>query len=189
LSADRWAATGWTWGKRSTTPARRCSPTPRASRTVFTWPSCGMRPSTGCEKKITRAYKAKLSRAERKVFRSLLWEMRRDPACLTEQERAKLEQLFTQIPQLRTLYRLRVRFKEIFDTASEGQQAALALTELFLEATEAFPELDGFVRTYEQWQEPILNYFKARQTSGVVEGINNKARVVTKRAYGIKSAD
>ena len=62
------------------------------------------------------------------------------------------------------------------------------LTELFLQATAAFPELDAFFCTYEQWQEQILNYFAAGQTSGVVEGINNKARVVTKRAYGIKSA-
>jgi|GEM_PF-7016113 len=46
-----------------------------------------------------------------------------------------------------------------------------------------------FVCTYEQWQTQILNYFNSGQTSGVVEGINNKARVVTKRAYGIKSAD
>jgi transposase len=82
-----------------------------------------------------------------------------------------------------------VRFKEIFDTSTQRRQAALALTELYLEATDAFPELESFFRTYEQWQEQILNYFEAGQSSGVVEGINNKARVVTKRAYGIKSAD
>jgi hypothetical protein len=58
-----------------------------------------------------------------------------------------------------------------------------------MDGTDAFPELDKFVCTYEQWQEEILNYFEAGQSSGVVEGINNKARVVTKRAYGIKSAD
>src|ERR1700692_4569579 len=148
-----------------------------------------MKPSTGCEKKITRAYKAKLSRVERKEFRSLMWEMRRDPLSLTDEERQKLEKLFAQIPELRTLYDLRVRFKAIFDTAANRRQAALALTKLFMDATDAFPELDKFVCTYEQWQEEILNYFEARQTSGVVEGINNKARVVTKRAYGIKSAD
>jgi transposase len=82
-----------------------------------------------------------------------------------------------------------VRFKAIFDTATNRRQAALALTELFMDATEAFPELDKFVCTYEQWQEQILNYFESGQNSGVVEGVNNKARVVTKRAYGIKSAD
>ena len=118
-----------------------------------------------------------------------MWEMRRDPACVTESERAKLEQLFTRLPQLRTLYQLRGRFKEIFDTATHRRQASFALTELFLHAIAAFPELDAFLCTYEQWQEQILNYFEAGKTSGVVEGINNKARVVTKRAYGIKSAD
>ncbi len=82
-----------------------------------------------------------------------------------------------------------MRFKAIFDTATNRRQAALALTELFMDATDTFPEMDKFVCTYEQWQEQILNYFESGQNSGVVEGINNKARVVTKRAYGIKSAD
>ena len=35
---------------------------------------------------------------------------------------------------------------------------------------------------------PPLNYFDARQSSAAVEGINNKARVITKRTYGLKSA-
>jgi hypothetical protein len=46
----------------------------------------------------------------------------------------------------------------------------------------------AIVKTYERWQEEILNYFDGRHTSGPVEGINNKARVITKRAYGLKSA-
>jgi len=82
-----------------------------------------------------------------------------------------------------------VRFKTIFDTATHRREAARALMALYVDATDAFPELEKFFRTYEQWQEQILNYFESGQTSGVVEGINNKARVVTKRAYGIKSAD
>ena len=50
-------------------------------------------------------------------------------------------------------------------------------------------EFDGFIKTFEAWQEEILNYFDAHQTSGPVEGLNNKARVILKRAYGLKSAD
>lgn len=60
---------------------------------------------------------------------------------------------------------------------------------LFLDMLDFSAELDGFIKTFEQWQEEILNYFEARQTSGPVEGINNKARVILKRAYGLKSAD
>ena len=41
-------------------------------------------------------------------------------------------------------------------------------------------DLEDFFQTYENWQEEILNYFDERQTSATVEGINNKARVITK---------
>jgi transposase len=51
------------------------------------------------------------------------------------------------------------------------------------------PELDSFIRTFERWEDEILNYFEARQTSATVEGLNNKARVILKRSYGLKGAD
>jgi transposase len=82
-----------------------------------------------------------------------------------------------------------VRFRKIFDTAPDRKAAQRALIGLFVDMLEDFPELDAFVRAYERWQEEILNYFEARQTSGPVEGINNKARVILRRAYGLKSAD
>jgi transposase len=93
------------------------------------------------------------------------------------------------LPRLRRLYEVRVRFKQVFDTAADRRKGHRALLELFLDMLGDFPELDAFVRTFEVWQEEILNYFDARQTSGPVEGVNNKARVIVKRAYGLKSAD
>lgn len=142
-----------------------------------------------CEKKITRSYKKKLSKAERKEFRSRMWEFRRDPLSLTAEEKAKLTELFQPLPDLEKLYDLRVEFKRIFDETQDRRKAELALTAWIVQLLEAFPEMDqAFVKTYERWQEEILNYFDGRHTSGVVEGINNKARVITKRAYGLKSA-
>jgi transposase len=82
-----------------------------------------------------------------------------------------------------------VRFKTIFDTTTQRQAAGEALTKLFFDAVDAFPELAKFVHTYEKWNLLILNYFPERLTSAAVEGINNKARVITKRAYGLKCAD
>ncbi len=145
--------------------------------------------SDGRRKKITRAYKAKLSPAERKEFRSLMGEFRRDPRALTKEQKQKLEGLFARLPRLRTLYEFRVRFRRIFDTARGRGQAHRSLLELFFDRLDEFPELEAFIRTFEAWQEEILNYFEARQTSGPVEGINNKARVILKRSYGLKSAD
>jgi transposase len=117
-----------------------------------------------------------------------MWLFRRNPQGLTAQERNLLETLFKHIPRLRKLYTLRVRFKTIFDTMNK-REASLALTQLCLDALDGFPDLEQFVCTYEKWQMLILNYFPEGRTSAAVEGINNKARVITKRAYGLKSAD
>ena len=118
-----------------------------------------------------------------------MWEFRRRPADLTPEDKEKLEGLFRKLPQLRTLYELRVRFQRIFDTVLDRRKAHRALIELFLDMLDHFPALESFIRTFETWQEEILNYFDARQTSGTVEGINNKARVILKRAYGLKEVD
>jgi transposase len=119
----------------------------------------------------------------------LMWEFRRAPEDLTAAERAKLEGLFGTLPRLRSLYEIRVRFRRIFDAALDRRTALRELVWLWMDVLEHFPALDAFIRTFEAWQEEILNYFDARQTSGPVEGVNNKARVIVKRAYGLKSAD
>ena len=79
--------------------------------------------SMTCEKKITRAYKAKLTKEQLKTFRSLMWEFRRDPETLTVRERFGLQKLFKDLPDLGILYRFRIRFKEIFDTAPDRDTA------------------------------------------------------------------
>ena len=130
-----------------------------------------------------------MSKAERKAFRSQMWAFRRDPASLTPEERQALEALFERVPKLKDLYRVRLRFKEIFDTARDRTTAARWLRRLRRETKDLGLGLDAFFTTYDRWKTEILNYFEARQTSAVVEGINNKARVITKRTYGLKSAD
>ncbi len=92
------------------------------------------------------------------------------------------------MPRLRTLYDLRVRFKQIFDTPQDRRTAHRALLALFVDLQDEFSDLNGFIATFERWETAILNYFDARQTSAAVEGLNNKARVIIKRAYGLKSA-
>jgi transposase len=108
---------------------------------------------------------------------------------LTEAERQHLEKLFEAIPTLRTLYEFRLRFKEIFDTAPNRQTAARWLRQLRQEMAESVLDFGPFWTTYDNWKTEILNYFDDGHTSAAVEGINNKARVIIKRSYGIKSTD
>ena len=54
-----------------------------------------------------------------------MWAFRRDPESLSAEEKQALEALFEKIPALRPLYKVRLRFKEIFDTvpATESRPA------------------------------------------------------------------
>jgi transposase len=118
-----------------------------------------------------------------------MWQFRKDPKELSREDKRELAALFQKVPALGTLYEFRRRFQRIFDTARQRQRAHQLLLQLFFDMMDTFPELVSFIQTFERWQEEVLNYFDARQTSGPVEGINNKARVILKRAYGLKSAD
>jgi transposase len=117
-----------------------------------------------------------------------MWEFRRDAAALTDKEQRRLEDLFVRVPALRRLYEIKGQFKRIFDTAAGRRQAAYRLCALEVDALDAGLDLSAFFRTYNRWQDGILAYFDGRQTSAAVEGINNKARVIVKRSYGLKTA-
>jgi len=100
-----------------------------------------------------------------------------------------LDRLFAELPILKDVYDVRVRFKEIFDTVPDAATAEQQLAKL-RQHTEALGlDFSKFWTTYDNWKTGILNYFDGRYTSAAVEGINNKARVITKRCYGVKSSD
>ena len=140
-------------------------------------------------KKKTRAYKKGLATQARKKFRSQMWAFRKRPQELTPDEHAQLAELFGQIPDLELPYYFRQAITNIFDHAASREEAAQQLEELRAQMDpddEDNQILLEFFATYDEHRSGILAYFDERKTSGPVEGLNNKARVITKRCYGIK---
>src|SRR5512135_91281 len=127
------------------------------------WRRSSTRWSMCCEK-MTRDSKAELTKAERKAFRSQMWAFRRDPESLTLEERQALGDLFEKIPKLKDLYRVRLRFKEIFDKARDRTTAARWLRRLRRETVDLGLDLGAFFATYDRWKTEILNYFDAGET-------------------------
>jgi transposase len=76
----------------------------------------------------------------------------------------------------------------VFDLAKDEQLAAAQLAEYrsLWQDDEDFADLQEFFTLVDRHRDGILAYFTERKSSGVVEGLNNKARVVTKRCYGLK---
>jgi len=116
-----------------------------------------------------------------------MWAFRRRPEDLGPAERAALDELFARLPALRLVYDLRWDLTRIFDTAPNRQAAEPAIAAWCVRAAASALDWGPFVGMYDRHRDGILAYFDDRQTSGQVEGLNNKARVVLKRAYGLKS--
>jgi transposase len=54
-------------------------------------------------------------------------------------------------------------------------------------ALSQIPEIKTLRRTLMKWRNEILNYFVNRITNARTEGFNNVAKLIQKRAYGVKS--
>ena len=117
-----------------------------------------------------------------------MWPYRRRRKDLTPEDETKLDALLDALPELELPYCFREDVAEIFDTAQNRQDAAERLEEL-REVLADEPELLEFFALYDRWRDGILAYFDRRETSGPVEGLNNKARVITRRSYGLKDPD
>jgi transposase len=102
-------------------------------------------------------------------------------------ERSALDQWLQQNPVLNEVY----HYKEAlygFYRIKGYNRARRALTKMTDRmALSNLPEIKTLRRTLMRWREEILNYFKTGITNARTEGFNNVAKLVQKRAYGVKS--
>ena len=138
-----------------------------------------------CKKELKRL-KKELPEADYKEFQGVLWLLRKNPAELTPAEVEVLKGLFKYTPLLGAAYVFCYTLTAIFETPltkAEAKRRLLAWKHLVQES-----QLDcfaSFLSTLDKRLEEITNYFVDRQSSGLVEGLNNKIKVVKRRCYGI----
>jgi len=114
-------------------------------------------------------------------------DFRRRPQDLRPEQVQALDDLFERVPVLGQAYHMRWEVTAIFDEAPDRQTAAARLREWIAEARESGLDWQPFITTLENHWDGILAYFDEGRSSGPVEGLNTKARVVTRRTYGLKS--
>jgi transposase len=112
-------------------------------------------------------------------------DFRRRPEDLKPEEKDALDTLFKNVPTLGVIYRLRWEATAIFDTVQDVATAGQALQDWIAKARKSELDWQPWITMLEGHGSGILAYFVHRRTSGPVEGINNKVRVVMRRGYGI----
>jgi transposase len=127
-----------------------------------------------------------LSNKELEKFKNVHWVIRKRRAELTSDERRILNTLFQHSPKLREAYELCEGLTAIFDAPLSRGQGKRRLRGWMKRVTNRNVTcFNRFLKTLGNHLEEIANYFITRQTSGFVEGLNNKIKVLKRRCYGI----
>ncbi len=130
--------------------------------------------------------KKELSAEEYQQLKGHMWAFRKKPQDLSEEENQVLQKLFRKAPQLKVTYRLRKKLTGIFEERLSKSDAKRKFRAWIRQVRRSdLSCFDDFIHTLENWLEEITNFFIHRDSSGFVEGFNNKIKVLKRRCYGI----
>jgi len=103
---------------------------------------------------------------------------------LNEKQKEKLKSVQNVSPTLSKMHSLKEDFRDIFDTAESWGDGVIKLLDWMHDSSLYFPKT---IRTIFRWFGDIVGYFERRTTSGTVEGINNKLKLIKRLGYGFRN--
>jgi transposase len=129
--------------------------------------------------------KNELSSEEYSKLEGAMWALRKKYECLTDAEKTTLDLLYKYAPTLKKAHKYALQLTHIFN-AHSNRKLGLAKLNRWISAVQKsdLKCFDKFIGTLEKYKPYISNYFKKRQNSGFVEGLNNKIKVAKRRCYG-----
>ena len=134
--------------------------------------------------------KAELSTEEYAELEGMMWILRKQHECLSAADKNKLTLLYKHSPDLKEAHGYALQLTHIFNTHS-SRKSAMAKIDRWITRVDR-SELtcfQTFLKTLKKYKKSIANYFNGRYTSGFVEGLNNKIKVLKRRCYGIFKTD
>ncbi len=145
-------------------------------------------------KKVIKQLKKDFENDEEQLLRLkyTMWPFRHHLKDLNEDENKRLKNLFELGPSLKICYELREDLYDIFELTEISKEDAKDKIDEWckraeLYETKGFNPFTSFIETYRNFEENILNYFTYRVSSGPVEGLNNKIKVIKRRGYGFRN--
>ncbi|WP_375490908.1 ISL3 family transposase [uncultured Nostoc sp.] len=103
---------------------------------------------------------------------------------LTEKQKSKLDKIREASPIIAIMHSLKEDFHNLFESNKNVGTGMLGLMDWLKKAE---PYYQKSVQTIKRWFGEIVGYFERRTTSGVVEGINNKLKLIKRSGFGFRN--
>ena len=119
-----------------------------------------------------------------------MWPFRKKPSKLTQEEQELLDRVFAHSPDLKQAHTFREELTGIFEQDLSKVQASREVKAWRKRVADSeLTCFDSFLTTLDRHLDEITNYFLDRHSSGFVEGLNNKIKVLKRRCFGILNLD
>jgi transposase len=137
-----------------------------------------------------RKYYKKELKEQVEDLRGLRFTLLKNTDKLSEKEQAQLDKIFEQEKylDLKKTYDARNDFRAILEQKITSQQAHI-LFQKWLNDHKDNRFFFKFIKTFNNYYNYILNYFDYRVTTSVLEGFNNKLKMIKRRAFGFLNFD
>lgn len=103
---------------------------------------------------------------------------------LTEEQANKLIQVKNVSPILKVMHELKEKIRKIFNQTDDWYTGLFKLGMWLSKAKKYFPSSNN---TIIRWLDEIIAYFDNGTTSGAVEGVNNKLKLIKRSGYGFRN--
>jgi transposase len=123
------------------------------------------------------------------VLKNKRWCLLKRPENLTDKQNISLRELLAYNLKSVRAYLLKEEFQLFWDYESPAWAAKYLDAWCIRAMRSRIEPVKNFARTVRTHRELLLNYFKAKKqfSSGIIEGLNNKAKVTLRKAYGYRT--
>ena len=137
-------------------------------------------------KRELKKLKRTLNKEEYASLKTAIAILCRNREHMTVEEKKIVEPLFRASPLLKVAYEFCCQLTGIFNSELSVDDATIKINEwISTVETSKVTCFRTFIKTLRKYKPQIVNYFQDRNSSGFVEGSNNKIKVLKRRCYGI----
>ena len=141
-------------------------------------------------KEELKRLRKELTKGEYAQLKGVMWALRKNTNTLDKEDKELLDRLFGHSPKLKNVYGLQNDLTAIFDTHCSKSKGKRKIKSWMRQVKRSgMGCYNKFLSTLDNYLEEITNYFVNRDSSGFVEGLNNKIKVIKRRCYGITNPD
>jgi transposase len=103
---------------------------------------------------------------------------------LSNKQKQKLKQVKEASPLIGIMQELKEELRFLFEPSQNLGEGTLELIDWLKKAQ---PYYKKSVGTIKRWLAEIVGYFEQRTTNGIVEGINNKLKLLKRCGFGLRN--